>query len=245
MTASPSAPGGGPRPVLVLTHAPHEGPGLIGRALAGVPHRVRTVLDLHEPRLPDPADLAGLVVMGGPMDADDVAGHPGLAAERALLRAAVDADVPVLGVCLGAQLLALALGAALHRRTAHEVGFAPVEVVADDPVVAALGAVGARPTVLHWHSDEVDLPDGATLLASSEVTRVQAFRAGSAVGLQFHPELDAAMLDLWLATPDMTGDLDDGEADAIRAAGARHLPTLLPAAEKAFGAFADRVRARG
>ena len=234
----------GPRPVLVLTHAPHEGPGLVGRVLAGTPYTVRTVLAQPEPRLPAVQDLAGLVVMGGAMDADDDAGHPGLAAERALLRDAVDADVPVLGICLGAQLLALALGARLHLRTAREVGFAPVEVVADDPVVGALAPAGGTATVLHWHSDEVDLPEGATLLASSAATRVQAFRAGSAVGLQFHPELDASMLDLWLATPDMTGDLEDGEADAIRDGGARHLPTLVPAAERAFGAFAERVRAR-
>ncbi|GIG41031.1 type 1 glutamine amidotransferase [Cellulomonas phragmiteti] len=233
------------RPVLVLTHAPHEGPGAIARALAGVPYGVRTVLDVAEPRLPALADVSGVVVMGGPMDADDVAGHPGLAAERGLLAAAVDAGVPVLGVCLGHQLLALALGARLHRRTAREVGFAPVRLVADDPVLGGLGAVGDAPSVLHWHSDEVDLPEGATLLASSDVTTVQAFRAGSALGVQFHPELDTAMLDLWLATPAMAADLDDDEVTAVRADGARHLPGLLPAAARAFGAFAEQVRARG
>ncbi|MCM0640440.1 type 1 glutamine amidotransferase [Cellulomonas wangsupingiae] len=232
------------RPVLVLTHAPHEGPGAITRAL-DVPYGVRTVLDVAEPRLPALSDVSGVVVMGGAMDADDVAGHPGLAAERGLLAAAVDADVPVLGVCLGHQLLALALGARLHRRTASEVGFAPVRLVADDPVLGGLGTVGAAPTVLHWHSDEVDLPDGATLLASSDVTAVQAFRAGSALGVQFHPELDLAMLDLWLTTPDMVGGLDDDQVDALRADGARHLPTLLPAAQRAFAAFAEQVRARG
>ncbi len=232
------------RPVLVLTHAPHEGPGAITRAL-DVPYGVRTVLDVAHPRLPAPADVSGVVVMGGPMDADDVRGHPGLAAERALLAAAVDADVPVLGVCLGHQLLALALGARLHRRSAREVGFAPVRVVADDPVLRALGGVGSEPTVLHWHSDEVDLPQGATLLASSDVTQVQAFRAGSALGVQFHPELDAAMLDLWLATPDMAADLDEDEAEQVRTDGAHHLPALLPSAEKAFAAFGDQVRARG
>lgn len=235
----------GVRPVLVLTHAPHEGPGLIARALDGVPYGVRTVLDLAAPRLPALGELSGVVVMGGPMDADDVTGHPGLAAERALLAAAVDADVPVLGVCLGHQLLALALGARLHRRTAHEVGFAPVRVIADDPVLGGLGGAGAAPTVLHWHSDEVDLPQGAALLASSDATEVQAFRAGSALGMQFHPELDAAMLDLWLSTPDMVGDLEVDEVDAIRDAAAEHLPTLVPAAGRAFAAFADQVRARG
>ncbi|ADG74614.1 glutamine amidotransferase class-I [Cellulomonas flavigena DSM 20109] len=232
------------RPVLVLTHAPHEGPGAIARALDGVPYGVRTVLDSPEPRLPALADVSGVVVMGGPMDADDVVGHPGLAAERGLLAAAVDADVPVLGVCLGHQLLALALGARLHRRTAHEVGFAPVHLLADDPVLRGLGDVGTAPTVLHWHSDEVDLPDGATLLASTDATQVQAFRAGSALGLQFHPELDVSMLDLWLATPDMVGDLDDDEVATIRADGAKVLPDLAPAAEAVFAAFATQVRAR-
>lgn len=231
----------GMRPVLVLTHAPHEGPGRIVPGL-DAPVQVRTVLDLAEPRLPALDALSGVVVMGGPMDADDDRGHPGLAAERRLLAAAVDADVPVLGVCLGMQLLGLALGARLRRRSGTEIGFAPVDVVADDPV---LGALGSRPTVLHWHADSVDLPVGATLLASTPATPVQAFRAGSALGLQFHPELDAGMLDLWLTTPDMTADLDPDEVEAIRTAGATHLPTLVPAAEKAFATFGESVRARG
>lgn len=228
------------RPVLVLTHASHEGPGLVGPAVDG-PLQVRTVLDVAEPRLPSLGDVAGVVVMGGPMDADDER-HPGLAAERRLLADAVDADVPVLGVCLGMQLLGLALGAGLHRRHGTEIGFAPVDVVADDPV---LGPLGTRPTVLHWHSDAVDLPAGATLLASTPATPVQAFRAGSALGLQFHPEVSASMLDLWLATPDMTASLDENEVEAIRADGAVHLPTLVPAAEKALAAFGELVRARG
>ncbi|GAA4624830.1 type 1 glutamine amidotransferase [Cellulomonas oligotrophica] len=235
------------RPVLVLQHAPHEGLGRISPALGDVPYRVRTVLDDPQPRLPGVDALSGVVVMGGPMDADDVAGHPGLAAERALLAAAVDADVPVLGVCLGHQLLALALGARLHRRAGLEIGFAPVRLVADDPVVGALapGTGEGSATVLHWHSDTVDLPAGATLLASSDVTQVQAFRAGSAVGVQFHPELDAALLDLWLRTPDMVAGLDEHEVDAIRSDGARHLPALAGPAAAAFGAFAGAVRARG
>jgi len=231
----------GMRPVLVLTHAPHEGPGRIAPAL-DAPVQVRTVLDVADPRLPALDAVSGVVVMGGPMDADDDRGHPGLAAERRLLAAAVDADVPVLGVCLGMQLLGLALGAHLQRRSGTEIGFAPVDVLADDPV---LGALGIRPTVLHWHSDSVGLPAGATLLASTATTPVQAFRAGSALGLQFHPELDAGMLDLWLATPDMADDLDPDEVAQVRADGATHLPMLLPAAEKAFATFGEQVRARG
>ncbi|GAA3820667.1 type 1 glutamine amidotransferase [Cellulomonas soli] len=229
------------RPVLVLTHAPHEGPGLITRALDELPHRIRTVLDTPDPRLPSLDELGGLVVMGGPMDADD-AGHPGLAAERRLLAEAVDADVPVLGVCLGMQILALALGGELHRRNGTEIGFAPVEVVHDDPLLAPLGAA---PTVLHWHDDAVALPPGATLLARSATTPVQAFRAGSAVGLQFHVEIDRTLLDLWLTTPVMVDDLADGDADLIRTQGAHHLPGLVPAAVAGLSTFADAVRARG
>lgn len=232
------------RPALILTHAPHEGPGLIGAAL-GAPYRVRTVLDDPAPRLPGVDELSGLVVMGGPMDADDVAGHPGLTAERALIAAAVDAGVPVLGVCLGMQLLGLALGAPLRRRAGSELGFGPVELVADDPVLSALGPVGSSPTVLHWHSDAVELPDGASLLARSEVTPVQAFRAGSALGIQFHLEVGADQLDLWLATPEMVGELEADDVDALRAAAAAHLPSLTVAATSVVAAFADQVRGRG
>lgn len=232
------------RPVLVVTHAPHEGPGLIARLL-DAPYRVRTVLDVAVPVLPAPDALAGLVVMGGPMDADDVRGHPGLAAEVELIAAAVAADVPVLGVCLGMQLLALALGAPLHRRAGQEVGFGPVEVVAPDPVLGPLGPVGSRPTVLHWHSDTVDLPAGATLLARTDVTPVQAFRAGSALGIQFHLELDADHLDLWLGTPDMVDALAEDDVEAIRADGARHLRALGASGATVAEAFAAQVRARG
>ena len=229
------------RPVLVLTHVPYEGPGLIAPGL-DAPVRVRTVVGAAEPTLPQLDELSGVVVMGGPMDADDDRGHPGLAAERALLAAAVEADLPVLGVCLGAQLLGMALGARLHRRHGTEIGFAPVDVVADDVV---LGPLGDRPTVLHWHSDAIDLPPGATLLASSATTPVQAFRVGSALGVQFHVEVEPSMLDLWLATPTMTADLEDEAVARIRSDGARHLPALVPAAQRVVRAFADQVRARG
>lgn len=239
MVSEPRAPG---RPVLVLRHAPWEGPGLIAEALAGVPIEVRTVVDDAAPDLPRPRDLAGLVVMGGWQDADDDAGHPGLRAERDLLARAVDADIPVLGVCLGMQLLALALGAPLHRRHGTEIGFGPVEVVGADPVLAPLGAA---PQVLHWHSDAVDLPAGATLLARTHTTPVQAFRAGSALGLQFHLEVDAGLLSTWLAEPGMTAGLTPSDVDRMRADGARLLPTLTAASRSGLTAFSDAVRDRG
>lgn len=210
-------------------------------ALAGVRLDVRTVFDDAEPDLPTPRDLAGLVVMGGPQDADNDARHPGLRAERALLAAAVDADVPVLGVCLGMQLLGLALGARLHRGHGTETGFAPVDLVAPDPV---LDPLGERPTVLHWHSDAVDLPPGARLVATNPVTPVQGFRAGSALGLQFHVEVDQALLARWLRTRRMVAGLAPEHLAALRADAAPALGHLVPAAREGLAAFAADVRAR-
>ncbi|MEN0128759.1 MAG: type 1 glutamine amidotransferase [Brevundimonas sp.] len=228
------------RPVLVLTHAPHEGPGLIAPAL-DAPVRVRTVVSASEPVLPRLDEVSGIVVMGGAMDADDDR-YPGLVAEQRLLADAVDGDVPVLAVCLGMQLLSLALGGSLQRRHGTEIGFAPVDVVGPDPLLSALGD---RPTVLHWHNDAVTLPTGATLLAATAATPVQAFRAGSALAVQFHPELEPSMLDVWLATPEMVDGLAQDEVEAIRNDGAKYLPDLAPAARAMVGGFAEQVRARG
>ncbi|WP_182111301.1 MULTISPECIES: type 1 glutamine amidotransferase [unclassified Actinotalea] len=230
------------RPVLVLQHAPWEGPGLVARVLGDHQRTTRIVLDEEHPDLPAPADLAGVVVMGGPMSADDDERYPGLRAERRLLADAVDADVPVLGICLGMQLLARALGAPVHRAHGTEIGFAPVEVVEHDPVLAPLGQ---RPTVLHWHSDAADLPTGATLLASTPATPVQAFRAGSALGLQFHLEVDADLLRTWLATPEMATDLATHRVRDLAARAPAVLGTLVPPALAGLERFAAAAAARG
>lgn len=230
-----------PRPVLVLQHARWERPGLVTEALGGVPVVTRFVAADVRPPLPAPGELAGLVVMGGPQDADDDDTWPGLAAERRLLADAVAGDLPVLGVCLGMQLLAMALGARLHRGHGTEVGFREIQVLGADPV---LDPLGPRATVLHWHSDAVDLPSGATLLASSPRTPVQAFRAGSALGLQFHLEVGPALLAEWLAVPEMTGGFTSRQLDRLRSDAERHLPGLGTAATHGLSRFAQAVRAR-
>jgi GMP synthase (glutamine-hydrolysing) len=235
------------RPVLVLLHARWETLGLIETALEGVPTVRRVVLDEPSPELPRASELGGLVVMGGPQDADDDVGHPGLATERKLLSEAVDADVPVLGVCLGMQLLGLALGAKLHRRHGTEIGFAPIELTsagAGDPVLGPLERASRPPVLLHWHSDAVDLPAGATLLARTPKTPVQAFRAGSALGVQFHPEADTALLESWLGTPQMVDGLGSGEVARMERDGALYLPRLRAPALSGLGAYAACVRRR-
>lgn len=247
-TSSPS-----PSPssdVLVIQHAAWEGPGLVGRALdeRGVAWRSVTVLDEDDPDLPDVTTLAGLVVMGGGMGALDDAEHPGLAAERSLLTEATAAGVPVLGICLGMQLLAVALGGDLLTEHGDEIGVAPVSFTGaglrDAYLYPLTVDASPDPEVLHWHGDAVTAPPGATVLASTPLTPIQAFRSGSALGLQFHLELDGAHLDEWLATPEMADGLAPGVAEAMRADASRRMPSLVPRSLVVFGAFADEVRAR-
>jgi GMP synthase (glutamine-hydrolysing) len=149
------------------------------------------------------------------MNVDEVERFPGLAAEREWLAEAVRRELPVLGICLGAQLLARALGAEVRPGERKEFGFAAVEVLdPDDPVLGGL-APGAE--VLHWHGDVFDLPDGATHLAASQLTENQAFRVGNAWGVLFHPEADYALVEAWLGVPEMVDEAlvaigDDGVA---------------------------------
>lgn len=179
---------------LVVQHVPFEGPGLITGVIeaSGGEVDVRRMYT-HDP-LPDDEKLSGLtgvIVMGGPMGALDDAEHPNLAAERKLLVACVERDVPVLAVCLGAQLLAAALRARVYAGPAPEIGLGTVALTdagQRDPVFSG----GARVLpVLHWHADTFDLPDGATLLASNDAYAHQAYRVGSAYALQFHVEISA------------------------------------------------------
>lgn len=229
--------------LLAIQHVPWETPHRILDACGAL--AVHTVKPLAGHPLPDHEEVAGAVVMGGPMNVDEVERFPGLAAEREWLAEAARRRMPVLGICLGAQLLARALAAEVRPGEGKEVGFAPVEVFdADDPI---LGGLAPGTDVLHWHGDVFDLPDGARHLASSSLTEHQAFRLGNAWGVLFHPEADLALVEAWLAVPEMI----DEALEAIGEDGAAALPAEAAAAEPAlverttpgFAAFARLVAA--
>jgi GMP synthase (glutamine-hydrolysing) len=232
------------RPILLaIQHVPWEGPHRILDACGALD--VHTVKPLAGQSLPDHDRVAGAVVMGGPMNVDEIDVHPELASEREWLAEASRRNMPVLGVCLGAQLLARALGAEVQAGEGPELGYAPVEILQpDDPI---LGALAPSTTVLHWHGDVFDLPEGAKHLARSERTEVQAFRHGNAWGVLFHPESDFALLEAWLAVPEMVREARAARGDrgtaALPAEAEAAEPDLLARTTPGLQAFAALAKA--
>jgi GMP synthase (glutamine-hydrolysing) len=230
--------------VLVVKHVPWEGPHRIGDALitGGLELDVRCTLDGDD--LPALSEVAGAVFMGGPMNVDQVAEHPGLMIEREWIAAAAAAGLPMLGVCLGAQLLARALGSEVVPGPAPEIGWAPVTIHDDaDPLARHLAP---ESSVLHWHGDVFDLPTGATLLASSARTEVQGFRKDSAWGFLFHAEADLDLARLWMNEESMRDEaiaaLGEAEAARIVSEGAENDERIRTQTEPLFKEFAAIVR---
>jgi len=187
----------------ILQHVAHEGPGLIADELrrADLPFDM-VRLDRGDP-LPDSTTIAGLVVMGGPMGVHDGADHPWLPRERDLMATVAGDGKPVLGVCLGAQQLAMALGAEVTTGPMPEIGLGRVELTGPgrlDPVTGPEYGGLSTTTIpcVHWHQDTFSLPDGAVHLAASRTFSHQAFRWGDrAYGLQFHVEADGELASAW------------------------------------------------
>ncbi len=225
-------------PILVFRHVPFEHLGLIAPALAerNLAFRYVDLFENPDVRLPW-REAPGLIVMGGPMSAND--DLPFLRREMAIIEAAAAMGKPVLGVCLGAQLIARAAGARVYRNPVKEIGWAPVHWTAaarTDPLFAELEG---PETVFHWHGETFDLPSGAEWLAYTEACRNQAFRLGRHVwGLQFHLEVTPEMIAEWCAAPeneeDVTGLAEPPDPYL-------HAARLAELARLVFGRWADRV----
>ncbi len=173
-----------------LQHVAFEGLGSIEPWLKTAGCEVTCTRFFEDAGLPKTEEIDFLVVVGGPMSVNDEVQFPWLAPEKAFVRGAIQAGKPVLGVCLGAQLIASAMGARVYPNPCREIGWLPVRAVS--PANARAFPVFRFPKeveVFHWHGETYDLPDGAVLLASSAGCRNQAFQLGPAViGLQFHLE---------------------------------------------------------
>jgi GMP synthase (glutamine-hydrolysing) len=233
------------RPLLLIGHDPNE---TFGLAVAAFEAAGLTILEHRSgagATLPSLDGISGLVMFGGSMNVDMTDRYPFLAEERALVRAVVDADIPYLGICLGAQMLARAMDRKVFPAGVREFGFTalhPTPEAAHDPLVSVFVD---DDLVFHWHEDTFELPHGATLLARGDHVPLQAFRVGErAWGLQFHLEVDRPELELWLKA---AGD------DVVRAWGKTseqvideadlHLEAQEAKAREVFHRFADVVDA--
>jgi len=170
-----------------LQHVPFEGLGSIEPWLEAAGYRITSTRFFEDGALPSLDGLDLLVVMGGPMSVNDTAEFPWLVEEKAFIREVIASGRPVLGVCLGAQLIASALGARVYQNGEKEIGWHPIQGTA--PSDAACFGFQLSAQVFHWHGETFDLPSDAMRLASSEACENQAFQIGSSViGLQFHLE---------------------------------------------------------
>jgi len=178
--------------IQVLQHVPFEGPYGIADWAAARGHSLTTTPLYDGAAAPEPADFDWLVIMGGPMGANDESRYPWLAAEKALIRRAIAAGKTLVGVCLGAQLIAAVLGARVYRNQEPEIGWMPIELTAAGQASPVCGFLPATFAVFHWHGDTFDLPARAVHLARSRACEQQAFLyEGRVLGLQFHLESTA------------------------------------------------------
>ncbi len=230
--------------ILVLQHHPAENLGAIADALEGAALAWQYVRVVDGQAIPkDVKGLGGLIVMGGPQTVYQLDRHPYLREEMALIESALKADKPILGVCLGSQLLAAALGAPVRRGEEREIGWYPVrlqESARDDRLLRGL------PTefvAAHWHSDVFDLPRDAVALASSEKTPLQAYRYGSkAYGFLFHAEMTREILTALVA------EFGEGlkrvglDGDAILVEAEQHLLALGRIGDTIFSRWASPIQ---
>jgi GMP synthase (glutamine-hydrolysing) len=229
--------------VLVFQHVAHEILGTLNPLLKDAGFRIRYVnFGRHPHARPEIDRYHGLVVLGGPMNVDQVEQHPHLHTELELIERAMQRGMPILGVCLGAQLVAKALGAEVRPSPQKEIGWYPVSPTRqalDDPL---LGHFGPCEQIFQWHGDSFELPRGAVHLASSPGCPNQAFRYEDNVyGFQFHMEVDEHLIERWLTIPHHQRELSElkGEdgPDQIRRVTPENMPRLSQLAERTFREF--------
>jgi len=220
--------------VLVLQHIACEPPGVYEDVLRERAARItRVELDEGQP-LPE-RSFDAIVVMGGPMSVNDEIEHPWLRDEKRLMAEAAASGTPLWGACLGVQLLASSLGARVYAGPEPEVGLLSVTLTDAGRADPVLGSLPDEVVTLQWHGDTFDLPEGATLLASSPAYPYQAFRVGNAYGVQFHLEVTPAMADEWSRVPAYAEYAD-------RALGPGSLPELLSRFGTSAGELMDHGR---
>ena len=192
------------KPVAVIRHRGVEGLGTIQNVLAdrSIPY---IYIDTWKDRIPrDAADYRALIILGGPMGVYEQDTYPFIEKELSLIRKARDAKLPVIGICLGSQMIAQALGGRVYKGGTKEIGWYDIHFTAQasrDPLFSSVEAVKGNPAtmkVFQWHGDTFDLPGDAVVLAGSQLYANQAFRIDTIYGLQFHIEIREADIKAWI-----------------------------------------------
>lgn len=233
--------------ILVFQHVAAEPLGTLDPLIRARGHRIRFVNFERRPEAePSLERYRGLVVLGGPMNVEDQHQRPHLRTELKLIEQALREDKPVLGICLGAQLLAHVLGAPIRRQEQAEIGWYELELTEDGQQDPVLGVLGARSRVFEWHRYTFELASGAIQLARTASCEQQAFRYGrSAYGFQFHLEMNRALIQRWLMQTNYQQELlDSGLARSlaqIREGTELHVTGMQQQAEQVFNGFLDLI----
>lgn len=201
------------RRVLALQQIWDDPPGSLGEILDEHAIRCDTV-EVDKTPLPDPTEYQAIIVLGGPQHLYADTHLPYITQEQELLRQAVAHDIPTLGICLGGQLLASALGARVYRNHNSEIGFYRIPLTRAGRLDPLFSGLPGYQLAFHWHTDVFDLPASSICLASHEAAPNQAFRYGArAYGLQFHIELNSEIAAIWLHDPHCIKEISETLAD--------------------------------
>lgn len=233
--------------ILVFQHVAAEPLGTLDPLIRRRGHRVKFVNFERQPEAKPRLDrYKGLIVLGGPMNVEDREARPHLQTEIEVIREALAQEKPVLGICLGAQLLAHALGGEVRRNAVSEIGWyelATTDAGRSDPVLAPLGDIAP---IFQWHGYTFDLPAGAAHLARTSTCENQAFRhRGNTYGFQFHLEMDKPLIERWLNLPAYRDELIAAglgrDADSIRADTFARIEAMQERAHAVFNNFLDLI----
>lgn len=231
--------------LLVCQHVPFEILGTLNPMLKNAGLRIRYVnFGRHPDAQPDLRGYDGLVILGGPMNVDQVDTHPHLATELGMVRQALAMDIPTLGICLGAQLIAKALGARVKQNAVKEIGWYDVSVTPEGKKDPLFGHFDESEKIFQWHSDTFEIPEGGVHLAESPTCHSQAFRVGRHMyGFQFHMEVDEPLIARWLNVPVHKAEIEsapgDISADTISHETRVHMKRLRHVSERTFQRFIE------
>ncbi|HEY7555728.1 MAG TPA: gamma-glutamyl-gamma-aminobutyrate hydrolase family protein [Candidatus Binatia bacterium] len=231
--------------VLVFQHDPFEDLGFFAEVLDKEGATYRTIRLFHgEMPAEDWRHVAALIILGGPMGIADEERFPFLRWEKRIIRAAIDESVPILGICVGAQLIAATLGARTYHGSVKEIGWSQISITPHGQVDSLLGYLPESATVFQWHGDGFDLPERAVSLASSTHYKTQAFRLGKIIyGLQFHLEITPRMIERWIG--ERSKDLASApyvSPEKILVDTLNHAPTSKYYGERFLSEFIRRIK---